>query len=455
MSDVTLLTPFAPPPPVPSPSADGPRASDGMRESFLAGGAIVAALLLGVGGWAATVPLASAVIAQGAVVVDNSVKKIQHPVGGRVGEIRVRDGDRVRQGDLLLRLDETVVRANLQILVRQLDEIAIRTARLDAERDGAAEMTTPPALVGRLDQPDIAMIVAGERSLFASRRSANNGQKAQLRERIAQLREEAEGLAAQQAAKAAEASLVRKELAGQEQLWSQNLIPISKLTATQREATRLEGERAQLISSAAATRGRIAEIELQIIQIDQNLRAEVIKELREAQAREAELVERRTAIEDQLDHIDLRAPQSGVVHQLTAHTVGGVVAPGEQIMLIVPENDALVVEARVAPQDIDSVRAGQEAFIRFPAFNMHTTPEFKGQVTRVSADLTRDERTGIGYYVVRLALAGGEGDRPEDAGLRLVPGMPAENHIRTGERTALSYVLKPLSDQISRAFKER
>jgi HlyD family secretion protein len=315
----------------------------------------------------------------------------------------------------------------------------------------------PATLANRRDEPEVAAMLAGEQSLFESRRSANAGQKAQLRERIAQFREEIAGMTAQQGAKAAEIVLVKKELEGMEQLWAQNLMPISKLTATQREATRLEGERAQLISSAASARGKISETELQIIQIDQNLRADVMKDVRESQAKEAELVERRAAAEDQLKHTDIRAPQTGLVHQLTAHTVGGVISAGEQIMVIVPENDELVVEAKVAPQDIDHVHAGQAAFLRLTAFSQRTTPEFDGVVTRVSADLANDAQTpnSPSYYVARIALVNKPGKRPEDMGLRLVPGMPVEAHIRMGERTALSYLMKPLSDQLGRAFRER
>jgi HlyD family secretion protein len=435
----------------------GAQAPDGIREALIAGAAVVATLVVGVGGWAATAPLSGAVVAQGTVVVDNSVKKVQHSVGGRVGEIRVKDGDKVRQGDLLLRLDETVVRANMQIITKQLDELAIRIARLNAERDGATAIAIPPTLADRQEKPEIAALITGERTLFESRKSASAGQKAQLRERIAQLRDEIDGLTAQQDAKAAEIVLVKKELGGMEQLWNQNLMPISKLTAAQREAARLDGERAHLVSTAASARGKISETELQILQIDQNQRSEVVKELHEAQAKEAELVERRAAAGDQLDHVELRAPEAGVVHQLTAHTVGGVIAPGEQVMVIVPENEALVVESRISPMDIDHVHVGQPASIRLPAFSMRTTPEFEGIVTRISADLTKDREmvNGPSFYVARLALTGEPGKRPEELGLKLIPGMPAEAHIRTGERTALSYLLKPLNDQLGRAFKER
>jgi HlyD family secretion protein len=440
---------------------EGPHAPDGVRGGLIGGAIVMAVLVLGGGLWAGTASLAGAVLASGTVVVDSNVKKIQHATGGTVGTIHVKDGDRVEKGALLLSLDETMVRANLQIITKQLDEITVRKTRLLAEQEGAEAISVAAGLRSRTSEMEIGALIAAERNLFASRRDARMGQKAQLRQRIAQLRQEADGLAAQAWAKGREIDLVGKELEGAETLWSRNLMPISKLTGLQREAARLEGERAQLKSQQAQTQGRIAEIELQIIQLDQDLRAEVLKELREATAKEAELAERRIAAEDQLRHIDIRAPQAGLVHQLAVHTVGGVVAQGEALMLIVPELDALVVEARIAPQDIDHVRAGQPAFIRFTAFDQRTTPEFQARVTRISADLTKEPETGNAYFVARLALnrtpvdlenGGGDGN---DANFTLVPGMPAEVHIRTGERTALSYFLKPLGDQFIRAFTER
>jgi len=234
---------------------------------------------------------------------------------------------------------------------------------------------------------------------------ARAGQKAQLRERIAQLKEEIGGLTAQQQAKVKELQLVKIELEGQHQLWMKKLVAITKYTATQREVARLEGEWGQLTATAAQAKGKIAETELQIIQLDQDLKTEVIKDMREIQAKEAELNERRVAAEDQLKRVDIRAPQTGAVHQLAVHTVGGVINAGEPIMLIVPGGgDALVIEARVAPQDIDQVRLSQSAFVRFSAFNQRTTPEFSGVVARVAADLTREPQTNQAYYVARIAL---------------------------------------------------
>jgi HlyD family secretion protein len=425
--------------------------SDGIAGALFAGIGIALLLIVGIGGWAATAQVSGAVIAPGTVVVESNVKKVQHPTGGVVGEILVKEGDRVRAGDLLMRLDETITRANLLVITKQLDELMVRQARLEAERDGKIELALPQELQERAAEPEIQKIVAGERVLLESRHSARDGQKSQLRERIAQLKEEISGLEAQQSAKAKENYLIDKELEGLEQLSAKNLVPITKLMAMRREAARLQGERAQLVASVAQTKGKIAEIELQIIQIDEDLRAEVMKDLREDQGKQAELDEKRVAAEDQLKRIDIRAPQSGFIHELAVHTVGGVITPGEPVMLIVPGSDALIIEAKVSPEDIDRIQVGQPTFIRFPAFNQRTTPEFDGTVTVVSADVMKEAQTNRTYYIARVALA----DQRKTDGLKLVPGMPAEVHIRTSERTPLSYLLKPLKDQYALAFRER
>ncbi|MFL5124833.1 MAG: HlyD family type I secretion periplasmic adaptor subunit [Microvirga sp.] len=424
-----------------------------IRSHLLGGLAVVALLAGGVGGLAATTELSGAVIAPGSLVVDSNVKKVQHPTGGVVGELRARDGDKVKAGDIVVRLDETITQANLAIVVKSLNELQSRLARLEAERDNVDAIVFPAELLARADDPELARSMTGERNLFEFRKSARAGQKAQLRERIAQLKEEIQGLTGQVAAKKRETELIGQELEGVRDLWRKNLVQIQRVTALERDAARLEGERGQLIASTAQAKGKISEIELQILQIDQDLRSEVAKDLREVQGKIAELVERKVAAEDQLKRIDIRAPQNGMVHQSTVHTVGGVITPGEAIMLIVPEADALTVEAKLAPQDIDQVRVGQTAALRFSAFSQRTTPELDGVVSRVSADLTTDQRTGAAYYVVRITLSDSEIARLE--GLRLVPGMPVEAFIRTGERTVLSYVMKPFTDQITRSFRSR
>jgi HlyD family secretion protein len=424
-----------------------------IRGHLLGGLAVVALLAGGVGGLAATTELAGAVIASGTMVVDSNVKKVQHPTGGVVGELRVRDTDRVKAGDVVVRLDETITQANLAIVVKSLNEMYARLARLEAERDDAETVRFPSELLTRSGDREVERVIEGERNLFRLRKTARAGQKAQLRERIAQLRQEIQGLSGQIAAKKREIELIAQELEGVRDLWRKNLVPIHRVTALERDAARLEGERGHLIAATAQSGGKISEVELQIIQIDQDLRSEVAKELREVQAKIAELVERKVAAEDQLKRIDVRAPQDGTVHQLNVHTVGGVVTAGEAMMLIVPETDALTVEAKLAPQDIDQVHPGQTAVLRFSTFNQRTTPELNGTVSRVSADLTTDQRTGTSHYTVRIAIPEEEVARLN--GLKLLPGMPLEAFIQTGERTVLSYLTKPFTDQAARAFRGR
>jgi HlyD family secretion protein len=424
-----------------------------LRRHALAGMAVLVLLVGGVGGWAATTELSGAVLASGLVVVDTNVKKVQHPTGGIVGELRVRDGNRVFAGDVLIRLDETVTRANLAIVVKNLNELTARQARLEAERDDAETIIYPAELRARAGDPDVAQVIVGEKKLFEFRKIARLGQKAQLRERIAQLQEEIQGLSGQAVAKGQEIELMTKELSAVRDLWARNLVPLSKITALEREAVRLEGERNHFIAATAQAKGKTTEVELQVIQIDQDLRSEVARELREIQAKIAELAERKVAAEDQLKRIEIRAPQDGVVHQLAVHTVGGVVSAGEPLMLIVPETDELMIEARTAPQDIDQLALGQAATVRFAAFNQRTTPELNGIVSRISADIAQDQKTGLAYYVVRISMPADELARL--GGLKLVPGMPAEIFIRTGDRTVISYLVKPLHDQIVKAFRER
>ena len=294
--------------------------------------------------------------------------------------------------------------------------------------------------------------MAGEQSLFDFRRQARSGQRSQLRERIAQLTQETAGLTEQLQAKRREIELIQIELEGVRSLWHRKLIGIERMTALERDAVRLEGEHGQLTAGIAQVKGKASEIELQIIQIDQDLRSEVATDLRETQGKISEFVERKVAAEDQLKRIDLRSPQDGVVLQLAVHTIGGVITPGEQVMQIVPVTDDLTVEAHIAPQDIDQVTMGQNAILRLSAFNRQTTPELTGTLSRISADLTTEERTGAAFYVARVTLPKTEVAKLH--GLALAPGMPAEVFFPTGDRTMLSYLVKPLSDQIQKAFRE-
>ncbi len=431
--------------------ASGPHAS--IRRHIAAGGALIAVLVFGLGGWASTAEISGALIAQGTVVVDSNVKKVQHPTGGVVGEVRVHDGDHVKAGDTLIRLDETVTRANLAIVTKGLTELYARKARLAAERDGADTVAVPQELAAAVADPNVKEALDSERKLFELRRSARLGKKDQLQQQIKQLQEQISGLTAQLDAKGKEAQLIEQELAGVRNLWQKNLVPLERLTSLERQQAQLQGERGQLIASTAAAKGKIAEIQLQTLQIDQDFSSDVAKELRETDSKIGEYVERKVTAEDQLKRTDIRAPQDGIVFQSTANTVGGVVTAGDPIMLIVPEADKLSVDVKVDPKDIELVAFGQPVLLRFSAFDQRTTPELNGTVARIAADTTNDQRTGQSYYLVRIDINPGEVDRL--GGSKLTPGMPVEAFIQTGERTLIAYLIKPLHDQLMRSFREK
>jgi HlyD family secretion protein len=404
----------------------------------------------GLGAWATYAPLSGAVIASGAVVVDSNVKKVQHPTGGVVGKIFVRNGDWVHAGDTLMHLDDTQTRANLGVVVSQLVQLRGRKARLEAERDGREFVTYPSDF--EASDPEAPAIAAGESSLFAARKALKNSQVSQLRERVGQFRQEIIGLTAQRDAKKIEIDLMKEELEKLVELRRKELIPQPRVLAAQRDLTKLQGEWGSLEAQIARALGSISEISLQIIAVDQTVQTDASKEIRDIEAKLAELVERRTAAQDQLARIDIRSPQTGAVHELSVHTVGGVISAGEQIMLIVPTQESLAIEVRVSPIDIDQIMLGQKATLRFTAFNQRTTPEFSAEVARVGADITKEPQTNSFYYLVRLKIS--ETDVDKLRKIRLVPGMPVESFIETHDRTMASYLLKPLMDQVARAFKE-
>ncbi|WP_019904547.1 HlyD family type I secretion periplasmic adaptor subunit [Methylobacterium sp. 77] len=437
-----------------APNPTRPTAMGSISRHLAAAIGIGILLVVGVGGWSTFTMISGAVIAPGQLMVESDVKKVQHPTGGVVGELRVKEGARVKAGDILIRLDETQTRANLDIILKALDEFAARRARDEAERDGASAIAFPPDLLARKDKDaSVAHLVDSESRLFQARVAGRQGQKAQLRERVSQLGEEIKGLTEQAAAKERETALIGTELKGVRELYAKNLVPLSRVTALERDGARLQGERGQLIASTASAKGKITEIELQIFQIDQDMRTETGKELAEIRGRWSEYVEKRIAAEDQLKRIDMRAPQNGTVHQLTVHTIGGLVVPSEPAMLIVPDADKLIVEVRIQPQDIDNVRVDQRAVLRFPAFNQRTTPEIDGVVSRVSADVSQDPKTGMTFYTARIRLPEDQVDRLGK--VQLVPGMPVEAFMQLGDRSVISYLTKPLTDQIAKAWRER
>ena len=355
------------------------------------------------GGWTVLMPLAGAVVVPGNLVVQSNVKTIQHPTGGVVAEIAVRNGMRVAVGDLLVRLDATQAQASLQVVSKQLDEFRARIARLVAERDGLPGLQVPAELAARSGEGTVKTLLASEELLFKARANARRSQIDLLQSRVSQLGEEIVGLDAQVASKTRQLELITGELSGVQELYDKRLVPLTRLTSLQRESARIEGERGQLMSAIAETKSKIGEAQLQIVRLDQDFRTEVVKELGETQGKESELVERSVAARDLLDRIEIRSPASGVIHQLSAHTIGGVIRAGDAIMEVVPDTDDLQIEARMQPSDIDQVRTGQTAFVRFSAFNQRVTPQLTGVVSYVSADTSRDQQS-------QCVLLHGQGD---------------------------------------------
>jgi HlyD family secretion protein len=407
----------------------------------------------GFSAWAAVAQLQGAVIAAGEFVVESNTKKVQHPNGGVVGQILVKEGSEVSEGQVLIRLDDTVARSTVGVLRAQIDELEAREGRLYAERDDAETIEFPPDLAGRKTEASLAASMAGEARLFESRRTSRTGQRKQLEERVGQSNEEIRGLSAQLAAKESELKFVGEELASVITLYKQNLVTIVRMTQLQRDQARLEGERGQLIAEIARARAKISETELQILQLDRDFRTEVLKDLRESQGKLAELKEKITAAQDQLNRIEIRSPQTGIVQHLSVHTIGGVISNNDVIMEIVPMGDDLVVEAKITPSEIDRIAVGDATSLHIMAGNQRTTPNVKGVLTYIASDLTKDKQTNASYYVVRAALSKDEIRRLD--GLKLIPGMPVEVFIETQEHTPLQYLLKPLREQVARTFRER
>lgn len=417
-------------------------------------GLIASVTFVGAGvAWGTMAPLEGAIIASGTVVLENSINKVQHSVGGVVGAILVKEGQRVAAGDVVMRLDETATKANRQIIVNDLNTQRVRQARLNAEREQAATMAVPADLkaMAAID-PEIRQALVSETALFAARARTRVGQRAQLNEQIKQSQQEIKGTDAQYKSAVEQVRVAELELVDMRGLLAKNLVAKPRVTQLEREVARIRGTMGELTARGAQINARISETELQILQIDRTLETEVAKESREAEAKVSELNEKLATAEDQLRRIDLRSPSDGIVHQLQVHNIGGVIAPGAAIMSIVPERDTLVIEAKVNPIDIDQIHADQPARVRFTAFNSRTTPELYGSIFRIGADVSRDERTGVMYYIVGVRVSDQESARLGK--LKLIPGMPAETFIKTSERTVASFLIKPLLEHMNRAFRE-
>ncbi|WP_068089268.1 HlyD family type I secretion periplasmic adaptor subunit [Polycladidibacter stylochi] len=429
------------------------RIQNSQKKHIILGFLLVAMLVLGLGGWATFAQLNGAVIAAGKFVVEGNIKKVQHQEGGIVGQILVRNGDHVFAGDLLVKLDDTVVAANLAVIAKQLAQMRAQKARLEAEWQGKdAPEFDQDLLQMAQEMRDARLALEGQTHLMQARLKAQAGRKQQLSEQAGQLEEQIKGLTIQRDAKARGLSLVQEQLADYAALFDKRLISESQVTGLKRQEAELAGEHGATISRIAQTRQSISEKKLQILQLDQDFLEQVLAELQQVQAKIAELEEQMIAGEDRMRRIEIRAPQDGIIHQLNVHTVGGVVSAAEPLMMVVPENAPLIIEARLQPLDVDQVHQGQEAIVRIPAFDQRSTPELAATVKSVSADLEQDPITGEQYYRATLSLNAHEEEKLGKQ--ELVSGLPVEAFIQTGGRSALSYFIKPLRDQIAHALKE-
>lgn len=413
-------------------------------------------LVVGVGAWSAVAMISGAVIAPAELRVEGERKTIQHLEGGVVSEILINDGDTVEAGEVLMRLDPTALAAQLEVVEGQLDELNARKFRLEAEMTDAPSMTPDADFRQRMsDRPTARKLFDGQITLFNARRETMTARIEQLEGRIDQTREEIAGAEAQIVALDRQLVLIGEELEAQRSLFERGLTEKSKVIQLDRENARLSGERGQLQSEVARLRGRISELEINILETANTRREEAISTLRDLSARIAELSENRTATRQSLDRVDIRAPLAGVVLDMTVNTIGGVVSPAADLMDIVPTDRTLIVEARISPLDRDRIWPNQPARVRFVNFNQRSTPEIDGAVWRIGADKLTDERTGQGYFPVKIRVSDEEFARlRESIDAELVPGLPAEVQIQTGERSAASYLLKPLTDQLQRAFRE-
>lgn len=402
--------------------------------------------------WAALAPIQGAVIAPGTVVVEGKPKTLQHLDGGIVSEILVRDGDKVSAGDVLLRLDPTSLNANRDLLVKRLDEAKATRARLTTERDSKGRIAWQSIFPDTARTPELAMIIKDQTQLFNTRRSASQGQLAQLQKRLQQSEEQIIGFQSQSAANQSQLGIITKELQGLRELFKDGYVSQTRILTLEREQARLTGQNASLQAEVARTRTVIGETEIEILQVTRTMQEAVLTELRVKESEISDLQEQLISASDQAGRVDVTAPVSGKVHNMTITTLGGVVTPANPIMDIIPDTDRLIVESQVEPMYVDQIYTGQDTTVRLSAFNQRTTPELNGVVISVSANTSVDPVTGFPFYTVKIEIPTDEISRLK--GLTLVPGMPAEAFMQTDKRTVINYLLKPATDQLSRAFRE-
>lgn len=416
---------------------------------FLALGILVG----GLGLWAVKTRLAGAIVSSGVIEVQSNRQVVEHPDGGVVGEIFVRDGDTVASGDLLLRLDDTFLSSEQTIVESQLFDLLARRARLEAERDGLTSEELAARLAEVQKEYDIDPdLIAGQQNLFDARLETLSKQDEQLRKQLVQIESEIAGTQAQLVSLRRQTELIDAELKDQQSLLSRGLTQNSRVLALQREEASLTGEIGKLEASVARLKGQIASTEIKIVELTATRREEAITTLRDVQAQVAELWERRLSLAERLARLEIRAPVSGTVYGSQVFALQSVIQPGEPMMYVVPQDTPLLVAARVDAIHVDQLHVGQSVALRFPAFNQRETPELEGQVNNVSADTFTDEQSGFTFYRAEVVLNDGEIDRLN--GQELLPGMPVETLIKTDERTPLSYLVKPMADYFNRAFRE-
>ncbi|MCF2905806.1 HlyD family type I secretion periplasmic adaptor subunit [Octadecabacter sp. CECT 8868] len=409
-------------------------------------------LVGGFGGWAVTAQISGAVIASGLIEVDQNRQVVQHPDGGVVTDILVKEGDVIAQGDILLRLDAQDLQANLAVVEAQLFETLARSARFKAERDGAASLIFDPVL----DEGNPVVVQSlkdGQENLFSARLESVARSTEQLGNRKDQIASQIRGIVAQQDALETQLALIDEELSNQQSLLERGLAQASTVLNLQRERARLQGQVGELTASVAGAQERITEIEIEILGITTTRREEAITRLRDLQFNELELRERRTTIIRQLERLDIRAPVGGIIYSLQVFGAGVVIQPADPLMFIVPQDRPLVIATQVAPTDVDVLTIGQEVSVRFSALDQRTTPELYGTVALVSADAFSDNATNATYYRAEVQLNEGELARLPD-GTTLIPGMPVEAFIRTADRTPMNYLTRPLMDYIARTFRD-
>lgn len=431
----------------------GDRQSWSARAPLALGFIAIAVLVGGFGAWAALSNIAGAVVASGQIEVDRNRQAVQHPQGGVVLTLDVIEGQRVAEGEVLMRLDPSTIRSNLTVIRAQLNEWRARQARLEAERDLATRIAFPADLLETAaTDPDLADVLEGQRNLFAARAETLAQEVDQLGRRADQIRAQIDGFTAQDQALRDQRSLVLAELENVQNLVERGLAEASRALSLQREAARLLGSIGEIEAASAEAAGRITEIELQVLQQQTARREEAIAELREVRVQQAELIERERVLERQLEDSEIRAPVAGVVYGLAVFGARSVVQAAEPVLFLVPQDRPLVISTRIAPTDVDEVFVGQAVTLRFPAFDMRSTPELFGQVRQVSADAFVDSASGASFYEAEIVL--NEGETSRLGGETLLPGMPVEAFIRTEDRTPLAYLLRPLADYFNRAFRE-